>query len=84
MPDAAIKSTGQRITVLEAWAFRTDCDLADIKETLSDLPTIIRREVTNEMAAKEPSTEVADLETELRARMDSMEGKLDLILAKLN
>ncbi|MFJ2030037.1 hypothetical protein [Streptosporangium sp. NPDC087985] len=80
----ATKNTGQRVADLESWAFRTGSDLADIKETLNDLPAIIREEVMaytspmfeeimNKMATKE---DLSALATSLGGRMDSMENQM--------
>ncbi|MGW2198451.1 DUF2730 family protein, partial [Streptosporangium sp. NPDC001682] len=95
MPDVAMKSTGQRVADLEAWAFRTGSDLADIKETLNDLPKIIREEVMtytapmfeeimSRMATKEDlsalSTKVDNLET----KMDGLETKVDNLETKMD
>ncbi|WP_329083633.1 MULTISPECIES: DUF2730 family protein [unclassified Streptosporangium] len=92
MPDVATKSTVQRVVDLEAWAFRTGEDLADIKETLHDLPKIIREEVMtytapmfeeimNRMATKEDlsalSTKVDGLETKVD-NLDSKVGNLEM------
>ncbi|MFB9678797.1 hypothetical protein [Streptosporangium vulgare] len=88
MPDVATRSTVQRVTDLEAWAFRTGKDLADIKETLHDLPKIIREEVMtytapmfeevmNRMATKE------DLSA-LSTKVDGLEGKVDNLDAKVD
>ncbi|MET8050164.1 hypothetical protein ABZU75_21450 [Streptosporangium sp. NPDC005286] len=84
----AIGNTGQRLTELEAHAFKTSADLAYIKETLNDLPKIVREEVMtytapmfeeimNRMATKEDlsalSTKVDGLET----KVDNLETKMD-------
>lgn len=92
MPDVATKSTVQRVVDLEVRAFRTGEDLADIKETLHDLPKIIREEVMtytapmfeeimNRMATKEDlsalSTKVDGLETKVD-NLDSKVGNLEM------
>ncbi|WP_436757253.1 hypothetical protein [Streptosporangium sp. V21-05] len=88
MPGVAFKSTVQRVVDLEAWAFGTGEDLADIKETLNDLPKIIREEVMtrtapmfeeimNRMATKE------DLPA-LSVKVDGPETKVDDLDAKVD
>lgn len=88
MPGVATKSTVQRVVDLEAWAFRADEDLTDIKETLHDLPKIIRdeimtytapmfEEIMNRMATKE------DL-LQLSTKVDGLEIKVDNLDAKVN
>ncbi|MEU9837509.1 hypothetical protein AB0D67_38750 [Streptosporangium sp. NPDC048047] len=64
-----MKTIDQRVSDLEAWAFRTEAELADIRETLNSLRETARGKVGG---------------ASLKARMSSMDGKLELILAKLN
>ncbi len=88
MPDVATRSTCRRVTDLESWAFRTGSDLADIKETLSDLPTIIREEVMaytspmfeeimNRMATKEDLAALATKVDGLETKVDGLSGRMD-------
>ncbi|WP_433239837.1 hypothetical protein ACQPYK_33395 [Streptosporangium sp. CA-135522] len=94
MPDVAMKSTGQRVTDLESWAFRTGSDLADIKETLDDLPAIIREEVTayaspmfeevmNRMATKEDLSALAVKVGGLETRVDILDTKVDALAGRM-
>ncbi|MGW0589607.1 DUF2730 family protein [Streptosporangium sp. NPDC002607] len=91
----AIGNTGQRLTELEAHAFKTSADLAYIKETLNDLPKIVREEVMtytapmfeeimNRMATKEDlsalSTKVDGLET----KVDGLDIKVDGLETKVD
>lgn len=95
MPGVAIGNTGQRLTELEAHAFKTSADLAYIKETLNDLPKIVREEVMtytapmfeeimNRMATKEDlsalSTKVDGLET----KVDGLDIKVDGLETKVD
>ncbi|MGC5010376.1 DUF2730 family protein [Streptosporangium sp. DT93] len=91
----AIKNTGQRVADLEAWAFRTGSDLADIKETLSDLPTIIREEVMmytapmfeeimNRMATKEDLSALSVKVDGLETKVDGLEAKVDGLETKVD
>ncbi|WP_189245161.1 hypothetical protein [Streptosporangium pseudovulgare] len=64
-----MKTIDQRVSDLEAWAFRTKVELARIREALDAL------RVTAEGRSAGAS---------LHARVDSMDGKLELILAKSN
>ncbi|MFI6511165.1 hypothetical protein ACIBCT_26455 [Streptosporangium sp. NPDC050855] len=88
MPDVAIKNTGQRVADLEAWAFRTGSDLAGIKETLNDLPTIIREEIVtytapmfeeimNRMATREDLSALSAKVDGLDVKVDGLETKVD-------
>ncbi|MGW0073550.1 hypothetical protein ACWDUI_39590, partial [Streptosporangium sandarakinum] len=88
MPDVALKSTRRRVSDLEAWAFRTSSDLADIKETLNDLPKVIREEVMtytvpmfeevlNRMATKEDLSALSTKVDGLEKRFDGLEQKVD-------
>ncbi|MFF0308503.1 DUF2730 family protein [Streptosporangium sp. NPDC004379] len=84
----ALKSTRRRVSDLESWAFRTSSDLADIKETLNDLPKIIREEVMtytvpmfeeilNRMATKEDLSALSTKVDGLEKRFDGLETKVD-------
>ncbi|MEU8385622.1 hypothetical protein, partial [Streptosporangium sp. NPDC048865] len=84
----ANKSTAQRVMVLEACAFRTGEDQADIKETLRDLPKIIREEVMtytspmfeeimNRMATKEDLSALSAKVDGLDAKVDHLDTKVD-------
>ncbi|MEU4832436.1 hypothetical protein [Streptosporangium sp. NPDC023615] len=95
MPDVAIKSTGQRVADLEAWAFRTGSDLADIKETLSDLPTIIREEVMtytspmfeeimNRMATREDLSALSVKVDGLEAKVDGLEVRMGAMEGRMD
>lgn len=95
MPDVATKSTVQRVVDLEAWAFRTGEDLADIKETLHDLPKIIREEVMtytapmfeeimNRMATKEDLSALSVKVDGLESKVDNLDTKVDGLETKVD
>ncbi|MGV9777892.1 hypothetical protein [Streptosporangium sp. NPDC003464] len=94
MPDVAMKSTGQRVTDLESWAFRAGWDLAGIKETLDDLPAIVREEVMayaspmfeevmNRMATKEDLSALAVEVSGLETRIDTLGTKVDTLTDRM-
>ncbi|WP_271222489.1 DUF2730 family protein [Streptosporangium carneum] len=91
----ATKSTGQRVTDLESWAFRTGSDLADIKETLGELPATVREEVMvytspmfeeimNRMATKEDLSALTARVDGLETRVGSLEVKVDRLETKVD
>ncbi|MER5643377.1 hypothetical protein [Streptosporangium sp. NPDC002524] len=95
MPGVAFKSTVQRVTDLEAWAFRTGEDLDDIKETLRDLPKIIREEVMtytapmfeeimNRMATKEDLSALSVKVDGLETKVDGLGTKVEGLEAKVD
>ncbi|MDP9866957.1 MULTISPECIES: hypothetical protein [Streptosporangium] len=94
MPDVAMKSTGQRVTDLESWAFRAGWDLAGIKETLDDLPATVREEVMayaspmfeevmNRMATKEDLSALAAEVSGLGTRIDTLDAKVDTLTDRM-
>ncbi|MEV7006494.1 hypothetical protein [Streptosporangium sp. NPDC051022] len=83
------------MTDLESWAFRTGSDLADIKETLADLPAIIREEVMthtapmfeeimNRMATKEDLSALATKVDGLETKVDSLAGRMDSVEGRMD
>ncbi|MER5622322.1 hypothetical protein ABT061_14905 [Streptosporangium sp. NPDC002544] len=94
MPGVAIGNTGQRLTELEAHAFKTSADLAYIKETLNDLPKIVREEVMtytapmfeeimNRMATKEDLSALSTKVDGLDIKVDGLETKVDGLDARM-
>ncbi|WP_030907994.1 DUF2730 family protein [Streptosporangium amethystogenes] len=95
MPGVAIGNTGQRLTELEAHAFKTSADLAYIKETLNDLPKIVREEVMtytapmfeeimNRMATKEALSALSTKVDGLDIKVDSLDIKVDGLETKVD
>ncbi|MEV4378119.1 DUF2730 family protein [Streptosporangium sp. NPDC049644] len=95
MPGVAIGNTGQRLTELEAHAFKTSADLAYIKETLNDLPKIVREEVMiytapmfeeimNRMATKEDLSALSTKVDGLDIKVDGLETKVDNLETRMD